>query len=797
MPRRHAFVLFLLFVGSGAAALIYELVWFQWLGLVIGSSALSLGILLATFMGGMGLGALLLPRFVSPRRHPLRVYAALELGIAACGVLLHLLLPWLSRAWPGFEGAGLSALAVRAAVAGLCLLPPTLLMGATLPAIARLVTASRGGLARLGWFYGGNIAGAAFGTVLAGFYLLPRFDVGVATVVAVAINLAVAALAVGLAKVTRHRAPAISQPAPRAGGGGPVAPLAVIALLSGATALACQVIWTRQLALFVGATVYGFALILAVFLVGLGLGTSLGAALGRRLARPASALAACQALLCLAIAWGAWSVTRQLPYWPVNEALRLPADLFRTAWALLPATLLWGASFPLALAAMARPGDDPSGRDAGRPVGMLYAANTLGAILGALGAGYLLVPLAGSQFTQQALVVAAVAAAGLALWVLRPRPAPGLALALLAGVMGFGALRLVPPIPAQVIAAGHYLPDWGRGVDVVYAAEGVTASVAVSREPNGALTYHNSGKVQASSYPRDMRLQRMLGHLTTLLPARREEFLVIGLGAGVTAGAMAADAAVGRITVAEIEPLVPRVAGEWFAPWNGDVVEHPRVDLRVEDGRHFLQATARRFDGITSDPLDPWTRGSAALYTEEFWRLVRSRLRPGGVVTAWGQLYESTEDSARSVIGTFMRVFPNSAVFANTVDGEGYDMVLVGLADDDTIALDRLIARYRASAPIRDSLASVGFDGPLELLSTYAGRPADLAPWLAEAQINRDRDMRLQYLAGRGSRRYDQAAIFDAMLARGVAWPEDLFSGAAGDLAALERLVRERQGRVH
>jgi spermidine synthase len=705
-------------------------------------------------------------------------------------------MPYLARFYPGFAEPGVAAIVLRAVFAALLLLPPTLCMGATLPVIARWVGRSRRGMARLGLFYGGNIAGAALGAVLAGFYLLRVHDAHMATAVAVTINLAVGGLALLIARAVPGFADEAASMAPSPAKARFPAALGGVVLISGGTALACQVIWTRQLSLFVGATVYGFALILAVFLVGLGIGTTVGSALGRRLDQPALALAACQALLGLAIAWAAFAVTQQLPYWPINEELRLPADVVRAAWALLPATLLWGASFPLALAVL--PGRMDAGvRSSGRTVGRLYALNTLGAIGGALGATLLGVPLLGSDATQQLLVAAAGLSALLALFLAGNGLSRRAVAAVVVLAISVFAVRVVPPIPAPVIAAGHYLPDWGRGVDVIYAEEGVTASVAVSREPNGALTYHNSGKVQASSYPRDMRLQRMLGHLTTLLPERREEFLVIGLGAGVTAGALAADRDVGRITIAEIEPLVTRVAGTWFRDWNGAVTEDPRVRVVVEDGRHYLQHTGETFDGITSDPLDPWTKGSAALYTEEFWRLAKSRLRPGGVVTAWGQLYESTEDSARSVIATFMSAFPNSAIFANTVDQRGYDLVLVGMADGETLAVDRLIARVRGSRSIRSSLESVDIADGLDLLGTFAGRPSDLAGWLEGAQINRDRDLRLQYLAGWGSKRYDQAAIFDAMLSGGVAFPRDWFRGEPTQLSTLERLIAERQGRTH
>src|SRR3954467_7884014 len=189
--RRHLPLLFLLFVGSGCAALIYEIVWFQLLQLVIGSSSISLGILLGTFMGGMCLGSLLLPRFVAAARHPLRVYALLEFGIGVFGVLILVGMPLVGGIYAAAAGEGMTSIFVRAIVAGLCLLPPTMLMGATLPAISRWVKATPEGISWLGFFYGGNIAGGVLGSLAAGFYLLRVHDVMIATFAAVALNVVV------------------------------------------------------------------------------------------------------------------------------------------------------------------------------------------------------------------------------------------------------------------------------------------------------------------------------------------------------------------------------------------------------------------------------------------------------------------------------------------------------------------------------------------------------------------------------------------------------------------------------
>src|SRR5262249_4096153 len=355
MTGRRLPVLFLLFVGSGCAALIYEIVWFQLLQLVIGSSSISLGILLGTFMGGMCLGSLLLPRLISPRQHPLRVYAMLELTIGALAILIHVGMPLVAGIYTAWAGEGMIGIAFRAVIAGICLLPPTIMMGATLPAISRWVKATPDGVAWLGFFYGGNIAGGVIGSLLAGFYLLRVHDVMTATLAAAAINAAVFAIAMLLARSTTYDAElptAAAGPARAAVGYGGIA-------LSGLAALAAEVIWTRLLSLHFGATVYTFALILAVFLIGLGVGSTIGASMARTIASPRRALGWSQLLLCAAMAWSAYQLTESLPYWPINPSLAttpwytMQLDFVRCMWVVLPGAILWGASFPLALAAVA------------------------------------------------------------------------------------------------------------------------------------------------------------------------------------------------------------------------------------------------------------------------------------------------------------------------------------------------------------------------------------------------------------------------------------------------------------
>jgi spermidine synthase len=630
-------------------------------------------------------------------------------------------------------------------------------------------------------------------------------DAQVATFVAVALNFGAATGAAILARRVEQRG--ASPPPARAvspGGASPW-PIYVATALSGATALSAEVLWTRHLSLLFGGTVYTFALILAVFLLGLGAGAAAGAVLARR-PRPALAFAACQLLLCAALSWSAHAIARSLPYWPIDVTLPATAeialrlDLLRTAWAILPAALLWGASFPLALAAAihpaARAGADD---DARRIVGRVYAANTLGAIVGSLATTFVLVTWLGSELTQELAIVAAACSALLLVWfaasgrrTLRVRALAAVA----AGAVAYACAYAVPELPPALVAYGRFLPSRGLDANVVYVGEGLTASIAVTREPSGILTYHNAGKTQASTYPQDLRLQRMLGHAATLFAEAPRSVLVIGLGAGITAGAVSLDPAVERVVVAEIEPLVPTVAAAYFAAANFGVVGNPRVEIRIDDGRHFLATTRETFDAITSDPLDPWVKGAAALYTREFWELCKARLNDGGVVTAFLQLYETNDEAVKSEIATFFEAFPSGVLLANTVEGLGYDAVLVGRSGDAPIDLERIQERLerRAYAPVAASLRSVGIDSALDLAGAYAGQARDLARWLDGATINTDRNLRLQYLAGDGVNAQQAATIFAALTAHEPRFPDGLFTGSPARLEELRQRIAARQG---
>ena len=781
----------LLSCGSGVAALIYEIIWFQLLELIVGSSAVSLAVLLATFMGGTCLGSLLLPRLISEHYDPLRVYACIELGIAVLAIAVLLLTPLAGSVYTEWSGFGLRTFVLRGIVAAVCLLPPTVLMGATLPTLARAVAADRNGISWLGLLYGSNIAGAVFGCLIAGFYLLRNFDVRTATFIAAAVNAVIAAIAFWLADsgMRGHR-PRL-QYAPTAGAAYDRAVSVYVAIaLSGLCAMAAEVVWTRTLGLLFGASVYTLSIIVAVFLTGLGIGSAIGSWLSRSLANPRSALGTCQLLGAGAIAWTAYNAGAALPYWPVNPSMsssiwfNFQLDLDRAFWTLLPPTLIWGASFPLAIAA-----SGPRKSDTGRMMAGVYAANTLGAIVGALGASLVLIGWMGSQHTEQ-LLIAVSAFAGL--FVLLPVAGRWTSAGLSTVAVLLSALLIisVPPASKLLIAYGRYAATWvGKG-DIVYAREGLNSSVAVSEFSNGTRTFHVAGKIQASTSARDMRLQRMLGHLTTLVPGNARSVLVIGCGAGITAGAVSIDPRMEQMTIAEIEPLVPQTASAYFAAQNFSVVSNPKVQVRIDDGRHYLLTTKQHFDAITADPLDPWVKGAANLYTREFFEAARDHLKPGGVVTMYMQLFENNLAAVKSAAATFFEVFPNGSIWGNTYQGQGHDMVLLGQVEPLRIDLDEMKQRLNRSeyARVTESFREVGMNSVVDLFATYAGRAADLSEWLKDSEINTDRNLRMQYLAGFGLNLDDSAAIYADMLAY-RRFPEDIFTGSPADLDSLRNAI--------
>jgi spermidine synthase len=782
----------LMFLASGCAALIYEIVWLHLLRLVIGASSLSVGIVLASFMGGMFAGSLAFARWVPRTRNPLRVYAVLELGIGACGLLMPLLLPIVRSVYSETAGHGPLGIALRAVIAAILLLPPTAMMGATLPAVARRYPNTVAGHSSLAGLYAANTLGAVVGCLVCGFVLLAIWDVWVATLVAVAINLIIAFAARQLAArgdsaplVAAERAP---QPAPAFVG--VTQPntayfVYIAAALSGATALGAQVLWTRLLTLLFGATVYAFSIILAVFLGGLGIGAVFAARAIKNGIDPVRGLASTQLALVPALLWSVGLLADVLPY--SSPATLTPVyalhslHLLRAIEVMLPAAILWGMSFPFALAAVEH--DDP-----GRATGRVYAANTMGSIAGSLVVSFWTIPRLGTHSSGQILImVAAVSGAVLIPRLLRIRslmPQLGAAVATLG--IGAACAAIAPAVSGVFLAHGRHIWSVDERDRYPYISEGAASTVAVHIAPDGSRHFHVSGRVEASSNAADMRLQRLLGHLSGLAHPDPKRVLVVGLGGGVTAGALALHPEIERLVISEIEPRVAGAA-RLFSRENYHVLDDPRVEVVYDDARHFLATTDERFDVITSDPIHPWVRGNSVLFSREYYEIVKARLTPDGIATQWVPLYDTSEEAIKIQMRTFLGAFPNGSVWNSSAAGRGYDVVLLGRASSKP--LDVASIQQRMAVPrIADSLREVGVQDVFDLFATYGAAASDMQSWVANASENRDFSLKLEYISGLSLNQQNADAIYSHMVSKRSV-PRDMFAGNPGTLAQLRARI--------
>lgn len=784
-------VLAILFWLSGCAALIYEIIWLHLLRLVIGCSGFSLGILLACFMGGMGLGSLLGPRLTSARSHPLRMYAWIELGIAGMGLGLvyvsgqvHLLYQWLAA-------LGIFGPWAKLVIGAGFLVVPACFMGATLPIVAQWLQGEKRPAVSLGTLYAANILGGVAGCLLTAFVILRYWDVLVGTYIAVTVNTTAALLAWRLASTHPVRRDMARQT-----GDGDTALssatlpfLACVLACSGFTALGAEVVWTRLLGLILGGTIYTFAIILAVYLAGLSLGSAIGTALASRVKHPLLALGVFQGVLVMTLSNAAGhfgAVSNPVDFiW--NDLLRVQPkglrDTLCAMWVVAPSTLCWGAMFPLALAALRC-----RATDLGRSVGLLAAANTGGAVVGALLTSFWLIPAHGTQVTQRVFVICsagvalACVAAGIRQWANDPGFSGGrdnrrlalaravLAMLLIVGLGIHGTLR-TPKVSQRLLAhANVRLHNKGT---VLYCDEGVHSPVLVKSWDQDVRTLHISGKLVASNELEEMRLQRLLGHIPQVLHPNPRSVLVIGLGTGVTAGAFVVDPRIEHITICELEPSVRRAAEGFFSDVNHDVLADPRTRLVCDDARHFLATTSQRFDIIAADPIHPWVRGAAALYSREFYALCKQRLTEHGMVSQWLPLGSMDEAAVKSETVTLFGAFDRATLW-HTGDFKGRrHMIICGSLAPMPIDVREKERWLQDTPAFRQSLEALQLFRLSDLLSLYSGQKRDLGPWLQDAVVNRDWAMRLEHLAGRAFGARLSEEIFETITSYRV-FPQNL-----------------------
>jgi spermidine synthase len=769
---------------------VYELVWTRHLYLFFGSTIHSITTVVAAYMGGLGLGAFVLGRLADRRPTPARLYGMLELGIGAFGLV---------SAWV-LDGVGAGYLAVArllgpgpwlAAVikfgfAFTVLLVPTFLMGGTLPALTRAFAGGRleGYRRQLALFYGVNTLGGVAGCLLAGFVLLERVGVRGTLLGVGLVNLGLGVAALLLARGT------VPEEVPDAEGddpGHPVEPAGAatgrLALwLIGATAFASllyEIGWTRVLVLVLGSSTYAFTTILGAFLAGIGFGSLLAVGPRRRPRDLLLAAAIVQALVAVFASllfpfFDALPIyvvaTMQVRFLSATDLVALHA--LAAAAVVVPATLGMGVTFPLLAEVAARRGG-ATGAEAGRA----YFANTVGSILGSVLTGFALIHLLGSERTLGIGVVVNAGAATLLVWWVARRagPAPRLAgpAALLLGAAAVAIVILAPPWSRRTLDRAPMIYGRDRpghreldrylravGSEQLSFEEGWNATISVWR--NGTATWlKTNGKVDASSVG-DMNTQVLVGLLPALAHPHPRRAFVVGFGSGVSVRTLADAPGVERVDVAEIEGAVLR-ASRFFRSVNRDVLDDPKVHVIEDDARTALQLARRPYDVIASEPSNPWIAGVASLYTADYFRIVRKRLRPDGVLAQWLQTYRVPPGLVAVVVRNLRAVFPYVEIwYANQAD-------LVILASQQPIRWrrERVAAVFETPGPLATAMRDwLRMDRPESLLGYFLLGDSGSAVLARGAPfVHSDDHPALEFVAARALLAGPQAMVFDSLVA--------------------------------
>ncbi len=671
--RRRWFLLLLavLFFLSGVSALIYQVLWLRMLGWVFGVTVYAASSVWATFMAGLAVGSYAAGRLADRIRQPLRAFALAEVLVGATALatpaMLSILQTGYVAVYPSLPSSFAALTTARLIIGFIVLIVPTALMGSTLPLVLKASIFRTGALeSQVGLLYGSNAAGAILGTLVSGLSLIPSLGIQGTFYVAAACNLVVAAGAMLLNARIAATGDSVSEasPAPRqtpaAAASAGLAVVLVVFALSGAVSMALEVVWFRVITMIVRPTVYSFALMLATILGGIAAGSYLVAPLlGRRL-RWINVLAVLELLLGVAIV----ASFRPLAYLPlVSQRLGfleavmpgyLIYPLAGSLLTILPAALLMGTAFPIGLRVWVGGGD---GAHAASRVGVFYSLNVAGAIVGSLLGGFILLPQFGSQ-TSLICIATVSLLGGLALlavadlrWVTR-------ALVGTAAVVLFVAAVRTLPDPYDQFIFQRY-----PTMDPIWKQEGTEATVGVHEfgEPGRRRRVMTiNGNHQAGTDFPTTFTHRRIGHLPMLVHPDARRALVIGLGGGATPGAVSVHDGV-EVDVVELADAVVNGA-KLFEEINYGVVHRPNVKLRVDDGRNFMLLTHNKYDVVTADVIQPIFAGAGNIYSEEYFRLVRSVLKPDGIVMQW---IPGTEAEFKLIGRTFMSVFPHTTAWAD------------------------------------------------------------------------------------------------------------------------------------
>ncbi len=759
--------LLVMFLLSGATALVYQVVWTRLLTLFFGSTILAVSTVLAVFMGGLAIGSAILGSRADRIEEPIRFYGKLELVIGLLAMATPLTFAAIEKAYILINGTASlgfwEAALLRFALSSLLLLPPTIMMGGTLPVLTKVFLAESGSnTARpISLLYFINTLGAVIGATAAGMFLLQWMGIQALLIAGGLVNVAIFVFAWRM-PLMRQTVPASELPeqggqgtADKSGWSASAILATVILFFSGMAALIYEVAWTRVLTLVIGSSTYAFTLMLATFLIGIALGSALirRYSLGRK--PGLGLLALCQILIGV-LALGTAAIFGLLPDAFVslfgavgnNYNLFLMANFLLCFMVMVPATLFMGASFPVASALVVE-----SFGSSGRRIGLLYAGNTIGAILGAFLAGFVLLPKLGIQQTLTLTIFINLASGlALSLYVLtKERGGKNiLAPAISTVVMLLLALIWQPEWDKLKMTSGPYayavqyqkMPIEQRLAKIgqLYYREGPMATVSVIQEGKHVRLVVE-GKTDAGNY-RDMTTQVLAGHLPLLVKPEADDVLVIGYASGITAGAVGRHDVKG-IDCVEIEPAM-REASAFFAEENYHIIDDSRFRLIVDDARSYVLAANKKYDVIISEPSNPWQAGSSRLFTREAFVNARNSLKEGGLMAQWMHLYGVDVETFRLVVRTFMSVFPHVSLWA---DPEFPDVIFLGSSEPvriDPVALNEL---FEKNAKVASSLTRIGYPNAASVFKAFLLGEEESRQFAQTGVLNTDNLPLLEYRA--------------------------------------------------
>ena len=748
---------------SGLAGLVYEVTWTRLLTLYIGHTTAAASAVVAAFLGGLALGAAgggRIAATLTPRRC-LQLYIWLEVAVAVCALLLpielRLLQPVLRSAYA--DGSGAMFPLIRIASCIVMVMLPALALGATFPMAVRWFTRrSNDPAAGSGTLYFLNTVGAAIGSLLAGFVLIPAIGMTNTIYVAIAASLTAALLV----RVVLMNTDDTTEPLP------PVKPrqtaaerahsyappwIAISALgLSGFAALVHEIAWTRILSLTLGPTTYAFAATLAAVITGVAIGSGIGTWLVSTRAAKAAGMLAFALLLAAVTAGYTYSlagtrvpmmVARYVAEYANFDQLLIRGVLLTMAL-IIPTSACLGAAFPLALSLA-----HDRAHSAASRFGLVYAINTIGSVAGSLAAGFLFIPAFGIQPTLW-IVSGCLIACTLALIFSGALTGLSRVTGLIVAAVSIVLVVISPGWDRELLASGVYMyaPYVPKDLDLetqlkagelLYYEEGAAATVSVKRL-TGTTTLAVDGKTDASNRG-DMLTQKLIAHLPLLLHKNPKNVFVIGLGSGMTAGA-ALTHDVERVDVIEISPEVVK-ASEFFKTENRNALADPRTHLIIGDGRSHLALSNQKYDVIVSEPSNPWIAGVSSLFTTEFFESARERLAPGGMICQWVNAYNISAADLKSVIATFTSVFPRGTVWLVGRD----DVLLVASVDGDVgIFPDP----QRMKQPdVAADLASIGILDNYSIGSLFIADQRTLPSYVGGARVFTDDRLTLEFTAPR------------------------------------------------